>query len=184
MCGFPSPAFAVGGLGTFCFAVFGLRPALASAGKIAASGPWLLACSALVVGNSFPLIPGRLADPGCTAHYQLYSPGGLTDAIAASLALLVLAFTPFPLWQRLKAVPQWRRLGPVMMAARVICPLGFTLLSLASLTGTADGLMERILVTTCVLWITAVAITLISVYRHARVPAATSATTGSAGTSR
>ncbi|MGO8887279.1 MAG: DUF998 domain-containing protein [Streptosporangiaceae bacterium] len=163
---FPISCFAVGGLGTFCFAVFGLRPALAGAGKVAAHAPWMLACSALALGNSFPLIPCRLADPGCTVHHQLYSPGGLTDAIVASLAFLVLAFTPSPLWQRLKVVPQWRRLKPVMLAARVICPLCFILLSVSSLTGTAEGLMERILTASCVLWISALAITLIVVSRH------------------
>jgi len=60
---FPIACFAAGGLGTFGFAVFGLRPALAAAGKAAACAPWILACSALALGNSFPLIPCRLADP-------------------------------------------------------------------------------------------------------------------------
>ncbi len=119
---FPIACFAAGGLGTFGFAVFGLRPALAGAGKAAWYAPWMLACSALALGNSFPLIPCRLADPGCTAHHQLVSPGGLTDAIVASIAFLVLALTPFPLWWRLQVLPQWRHLKPVMMAARASSP--------------------------------------------------------------
>lgn len=164
---FPIACFALGGLGTFCFAVFGLRPALAGAGKVVPHAPWMLACSALALGNSFPLLPCRLGDPGCTAHHQLYSPGGLTDAIVASLAFLVLVFTPAPLWARLRVLPRWRRMGPVMTAARVACPLGFILLSLASITGTAQGLVERILATSCVLWIFALAVTLISVSRQA-----------------
>jgi hypothetical protein len=106
---FPIACFAVGGLGTFGFAVFGLRPALAGAGKAAGYAPRMLAWAALALGNSFPLIPCRLADPGCTAHHQLVSPGGLTDAIVASIAFLLLAFTPFPLWRRLKVLPQWHR---------------------------------------------------------------------------
>ena len=89
-----------GGLGTFAFVVFGLRPALAGAGSIAAYAPWMLAVSALAPGNSFPQIPCRLADPGCTANYQLQSAGGLTDAVVASTAFAVLAITPFPLWRR------------------------------------------------------------------------------------
>lgn len=159
---FPIACFAVGGLGTFGFAVFGLRPALAGAGKTAAYAPWLLACSALALGNSFPLIPCRLADPGCTARLQLASPGGLTDAIVASLAFLVLAITPIPLWQRMRLLPRWQRLGPVMAAARVICPGCFTLLGISSIAGLAEGLTERILVTSLVLWITVLAVALIA----------------------
>ena len=165
---FPIACFAAGGLGTFGFAVFGLRPALAGAGKAAWYAPWMLACSALALGNSFPLIPCRLADPGCTAHHQLVSPGGLTDAIVASIAFLVLAFTPFPLWWRLRVLPQWRHLKPVMMAARVIGPVCFLLLGISSSVGSAEGLTERILATSCVLWICVLAITLIIVSRHAR----------------
>jgi hypothetical protein len=41
-----------------------------------------------------------------------FSPGGLTDAIVASIAFLVLACTPFPLWQRLRVFPEWQRLKP------------------------------------------------------------------------
>ena len=71
---FPITCFAIGGLGTFAFATFGLRPALSAAGTTAAYAPWLLALAALALGNSFPQIPCRLADPGCSAHYQLHSP--------------------------------------------------------------------------------------------------------------
>ena len=119
---FPIACFALGGLGTFAFVVFGLRPALAGAGTVAAYVPWMLAVSALALGNSFPQVPCRLADPGCTANYQLHSAGGLTDAIVASIAFAVLTITPFPLWRRLAALPQWRRLRPVMMAAGVLGP--------------------------------------------------------------
>jgi hypothetical protein len=153
--------FAVGGVGTFCFAVFGLRPALAGAGRTAVSGPWMLALGGLAIGNSFPLIPCGLPTPGCTAHHQLYSPGGMTDAIVATAAFLVLAFTPGPLWHRMQALPQWRRLKPVMTAARIICPLCFILLGIASFTQTAEGLAERVLATSLSLWIGALAVALI-----------------------
>jgi hypothetical protein len=168
---FPIACFAVGGLGTFGFAVFGLRPALAGAGKAARYAPWMLAWAALALGNSFPLIPCRLTDPGCTAHHQLVSPGGLTDAIVASTAFLLLACTPFPLWRRLKVLPQWQPLKPVMIAARVTSPACFLLLAISSDAGTAQGLMERILATSCVLWMSALAVTLISLSRHTRSPA-------------
>ena len=163
---FPIACFAVGGLGTFGFAVFGLRPALGRAGKIAAYAPWMLAVAGLAIGNSFPLIPCQRIAAGCTAHVQLHSPGGMTDAIVATIAFAVLVATPFPLWRRLKALPEWRRLKPVMMAARVIGPICFILLVAFSNSGPA-GLAERILAATLSLWISALAITLIYNTRHA-----------------
>lgn len=163
---FPIACFAVGGLGTFGFAVFGLRPALRRAGKIAAYAPWMLAFAGLAIGNSFPLIPCRIA-AGCTAHVQLHSPGGMTDAIVATIAFLVLVVTPFPLWRRLNALPEWRRLRPVMMAARVVGPICFILLAVFSNSGPA-GLAERILAATLSLWIGALAITLIYNTCHAQ----------------
>lgn len=169
---FPIACFAVGGLGSCGFAVFGLRPALARAGQVAWYAPWMLACAALALGNSFPLIPCRLADPGCTAHHQLVSPGGLTDAIVASIAFLVLACTPFPLWRRLRVLPEWQPLKPVMMAARVAGPACFLLLAISSNADIAQGLTERALATICVLWMSALAVRLISVSRHPRPLAA------------
>ena len=168
---FPVACFAVGGIGTFCFAVFGLRPALAGAGRVVAYGPWLIALAGLAIGNSFPLIPCGPAAPGCTAHHQLYSPGGMTDAIVATAAFLVLSFTPGPLWERMRMLPQWRRLRPVMTAARIACPLCFILLSIASLTHTAQGLAERALATSLTLWIGALAVALIRVSGRAQATA-------------
>jgi Protein of unknown function (DUF998) len=165
---FPIACFAAGGIGTFCFAVFGLRPALAGAGRVTPHAPWMLALAGLAIGNSFPLIPCQLASPGCTAQHQLYSPGGITDAIVATVAFLVLAFTPAPLWARLQVLPDWQRLRPVMTAARIICPLCFLLLCAASITGTAQGLAERALATSCVLWIGVLAVTLIRVSGRTR----------------
>ncbi len=157
--------FAVGGVGTFCFAVFGLRPALA-AGRAAPHAVWMLALAGLAIGNSFPLTPCELPAPGCTAHLQLYSPGGITDVIVSTAAFLVLVFTPAQLRKRLAELPEWRPLVPVMTAARVACPLAYTLLSVAWLTGTAQGLAERALATCCVLWISLLAMTLIRVARR------------------
>ncbi len=160
---FPVLCFGIGALGTFGFAVFGLRPALAGAGKVAVFAPWMLALSALALGNSFPLIPCRLSDPGCTASVQLLSPGGLTDAIVAGLAFFVLAFTPIPLWRRMSVLPAWRRLRPVMRAARVLGPVFYVLLAVStSITSMpAVGLIERALATTCVLWIGVLAANLV-----------------------
>jgi hypothetical membrane protein len=164
---FPVACFAVGGLGTLGFAIFGLRPALARAGKRAAYAPWMLAVAGLAIGNSFPLVPCQRIAAGCTAAYVEHSPGGMTDDIVASIAFLVLVITPFPLWQRLKALPEWRKLRPVMITARVIGPVFFILLVAFSNSG-PEGLAERILAATLSLWVGALAITLVSNTRQAR----------------
>lgn len=160
---FPIACFAIGGLCTFGFVVFGLRPALAGAGKMAVHAPWMLAIAALALGNSFPLIPCRLSDPGCTAGVQLLNPGGLTDAIVAGLAFLLLAITPFPLWRRMAVLPAWHRLKPVMSAARVLGPALFLLLAVSSSMTSmpAVGLIERMLAITCTVWISVLAVNLI-----------------------
>jgi hypothetical protein len=157
--------FATGGVGTFCFAIFGLRPALA-AGRAAPHAVWMLALAGLAIGNSFPLIPCEVPAATCTAHHQLYSPGGITDAVVATAAFLVLVFTPSQLRKRLVELPEWRHLVPVMTAARVVCPVAYTVLSVASLTGTGQGLFERALATSCVLWISSLAITLVRLARR------------------
>jgi len=160
---FPIACFAVGGAGTFCFAVFGLRPALSAAGRVAAHAPWMLALAGLAIGNSFPLIPCDPPATGCTAHHQLFSAGGMTDAMVASTAFLVLAFTPGQLGKRLKIVPEWRRLARLMTAAQATCTLAYIALCITALADTAEGLAERALAISCVLWISALAIRLIYV---------------------
>jgi hypothetical protein len=69
-------------------------------------------------------------------------------------------------------LPQWQPLKPVMIAARVTGPACFLLLAISSGTDTAQGLTERILATSCVLWMSALAVRLICVSRHARPLAA------------
>ena len=100
---FPIACFAAGGLGTFGFAVFGLRPAWRGAVRIA---PWAIGLSGLALGNSFPQIPCQLSASGCTATGQLLSAGGLTDAILSGAALWLLAITPLQLARLLIPLPQ------------------------------------------------------------------------------
>jgi hypothetical protein len=160
---FPIAAFALAAVATSAFVVFGLRPALAGAGKGARFAPWMLAFSTLALGNSFPLIPCQLSDPGCTPSVQLSSPGGLTDSIVSGLAFFILVITPFPLWRRLATLPGWQRLRPVLLAATVIGPILFVLLGISSSEASmpAIGLIERALAITCTLWISALAVNLI-----------------------
>jgi hypothetical protein len=164
---FPIVCFAIGGLGSFAFLIFGLRPATAAAGRVGIRALWALALSLLALGNSFPLIPCQLSDPGCTASSQLNSVGGTTDAILATLAFLVVAATPKLLWSRLQLLPEWRSFAPVTRAAMVACPAGFLLLCASSLTNVAEGLAERLLVTICVLWLASLALHHIAITRSA-----------------
>lgn len=160
---FPIACFALAGVATFCFAVFGLRPALTKAGKPGWYAPWLLGCAAFALGNSFPMIPCQLSNPGCTAVHQLNTPGGMTDSIVSGLAFLVLVIVPFLLWRRLAVLPHWHRLRPVMMVVGVVGPILFVLLAVSSNQAAmpAIGLIERLLAMTVVLWIGALAVNLI-----------------------
>ncbi len=163
---FPLACFVVGGLGTFAFAVFGLRPALAAAGKVAAYGPWLLACSVLVLASPFPRVPCRLADPGCSLQVQLSVPGGLIEGILSGIAFLVLVLTPIPLGRRLAVLPFWHRMVPVMKVARAAGLSAYVLLCLSAWFGIGQGLMERLLTMVCVVWIAVLACGLIVLARQ------------------
>ncbi len=162
---FPIMCFAIGGLASFGFVIFGLRPATSRAGRTGSAWLWTLAVALLALGNSFPLIPCQIGDPGCTSHRQPHSIGGTTDAILATLALLVVVYTPKALWRRLRLLPEWRSFAPVAEAAMVACPIGFALLCVASLTNIAEGLAERLLVTLCVVWVASLALFQIAIAR-------------------
>ncbi len=155
---FPIACFAAGGLGTFGFAVFGLRPAWRGAVRIA---PWAIGLSGLALGNSFPQIPCQLSASGCTATGQLLSAGGLTDAILSGAALWLLAITPLQLARLLIPLPQWRDLARPLRVAGVVALAGYGLLALALLTGVWAGLVERALVAVCQLWLAVLAVNLI-----------------------
>ena len=159
------------GAGTIGFALFGLRPALAPAGATARYAPWLLATGALAYLVIWPRLPCRLADDGCTIHQHLVSTGGLTDAIGSGLLIGVLVMTPFPLWRRLRELPEWRQARPVMTAARVLGPI----LVIAAAAqgpyapGPQEGLIERALVLLTATWVGTLAVILLttnSVRRH------------------
>ena len=155
---FPIACFAAGGLGTFGFAVFGLRPAWRGAVRIA---PWAIGLSGLALGNSFPQNPCQLSASGCTATGQLLSAGGLTDAILSGAALWLLAITPLQLARLLIPLPQWRALARPLRVAGVVALAGYGLLALALLTGVWAGLVERALVAVCQLWLAVLAVNLI-----------------------
>jgi hypothetical protein len=157
---FPVLCFALGGLGTFGFAIFGLRPALAGVSSAAA---WKIGLSGLALGNSFPLIPCQLSAHACSATSQLLSAGGLTDALLSGVALWVLATTPFSLARRVASLPGWKSLKPILLVAGVVTPALYGLLAIALFTGVWQGLAERGLVGVCQLWICVLADNLIRV---------------------
>jgi hypothetical protein len=132
------------------------------------------------------LIPAhtvRAAGPRVHGPPSALQPGRDDGRHRRNCAFLVLVFTPGPLWHSMQALPQRRRLKPVMAAARIACPLSFILLSIASLTQTAEGLAERILATSLALWIGTLAIVLIGLSGRSNHP--TSQTSpGAALTSR
>jgi hypothetical protein len=103
-------------------------------------------------------------------HRVLTGPGGVTDAVMAGAALSVIAFTPSPLWQRVRLLPSWQVVKPALAPACVACPVLFALLVVSSLTGTDQGLAKRALVTSCVVWVGALAVTLLLVSRKPRPP--------------
>lgn len=150
------------GAGTIGFALLGLRPALAPAGPVARYAPWMLAVGGLAYMVIWPRLPCSLADAGCGIHQHLDSAGGLTDAIGDGPLIAVLAMTPFPLWRRLRELPQWQRVRPVMITARVIGPA----LLIAAATqgpyapGPQEGILERALALLTAAWICALAVTL------------------------
>jgi hypothetical protein len=152
------------GAGTIGFALFGLRPALAPAGPVARYAPWLLAIGALAYLVIWPRLPCRLADAGCTVHQHLASTGGLTDEIGSGLLIGVLVMTPFPLWRRLRELPEWQRARPVMTAARLLGPA----LVIAAATqgpyapGPQEGLLERALALLTATWICTLAVILLT----------------------
>jgi hypothetical protein len=152
------------GLGTICFALLGLRPALAEAGRVRAFAPWMLAAGAVSYLVVWPRIPCQLADPSCTVHYHLHSAGGLTDVLVSGVTIAVLAITPFPLWARLREVPRWRPVRPVMIAARVLGPILLILTASQGpyAPGSEEGLFERALALTAAVWISALAIRLVT----------------------
>ena len=89
----------------------------------------------------------------------------MTDAIVSrEWHFLVLVLTPFPMWRRLALLPQWRQLKPIMLVARDVGPACFLAFAISSSMHSTPGvgLIERILVTTSVLWVSALAIELIA----------------------
>jgi Protein of unknown function (DUF998) len=162
----PLVTLMLAGAGTAVFALAGLRPALAAAGRTAVYAPWFLAFSALGLGNlfSFAQIPCQ-AGVGCTLHQAMSGFGGTVDATAGSIVAVMVVVTPFPMARRMRGVAGWQRLarpsllaGAAMFACLVAMGLG---------TSPVLGLAERAGATIGAIWAAALAANLIRVSRGA-----------------
>jgi len=96
---------------------------------------------------------------------QLHSAGGMTDSIVASIAFLVLAFTPQMLWGRIRALPEWMAFKPTIMIFGVALPTSYIALSLLS-NSPIEGLVERILATAISLWLALLAAYVVRTYQQ------------------
>jgi hypothetical protein len=166
---------------TIGFAVFGLRPALASAGPTARYAPWMFAVGALAYLVIWPRLPCRLADAGCTTQQRLLSAGGLTDAVGSGVLIVVLVISPFPLWRRLRGLPGWQRTRPFLIAARVLGPVLVIATGAqgAFAPGAQEGILERALALLTAAWICSLAVALLMADAKADLPAAAHAAQGS-----
>jgi hypothetical protein len=163
----PLVTLMLAGAGTAFFALAGLRPALAAAGRVAPYAPWLLAFSALGLGNllSFAQIPCQ-AGVDCTPHQALSGFGGTVDATGGALAAVMVVVTPFPMARRMRNVAGWQQMalpsllaGAAMLACLVTMDLGAT--------GPVPGLAERAGATIGAIWAAVLAANLIRVSRAA-----------------
>lgn len=172
------------GLGTAVFALVGLRPVLAPAGRVAVSAPWFLGLSALGLGNllSFAQIPCQ-AGVGCTVHQALSGFGGTVDATGGALVAVMAAVAPFPMARRMRRVANWQWLvRPSLLAGAAM--FGCLLASRLDATTPVHGLLQRAAATTGAIWAVALAANLIRVSREAaadKPPARRLSSSASAG---
>lgn len=155
------------GIGTAFFALAGLRPALATAGRVAPYAPWFLGLSFLGLGSllSFAQIPCQ-AGVGCTLHQAMSGFGGTVDLTGGVVVALIGAVAPLPMARRMRSVAGWQRLArPSLLAGAVT----FTCLVASGLGAAApvQGLLQRAAATAGAVWAAVLAANLIRVSRGA-----------------
>jgi hypothetical protein len=165
----PLGTLMLAGVGTAVFALAGLRPALAAAGRVAVYAPWFLGLSALRLGNllSFAQIPCQ-AGVNCTLHQAMSGFGGTVDATGGVIVALMAAVAPFPTARRMRNVPGWQHLGrPSLLAGAAT----FACLVASGLGPTAPvhGLLQRAAATIGATWAAVLAANLIRVSRGTAV---------------
>jgi len=160
------------GIGTVLFALFGLRPALHSAGWVATVGVILLALSILGLGEVLTAVEQeacRAADPGCTPAAQIANFGGALDMWLSTIGLLLLVAAGFFLAEAMRKSPGW---APLAWPTRVVTIFMILLiLATGALEGVGlGGLFERLLALTAAGGVAALAVVLLR--RTSRVQSA------------
>jgi hypothetical protein len=165
----PITALMVAGAGTGVFALAGLRPALRAAGRTGAYAPWMLALSALALGNllSFLQIPCQ-SGVACSSHQAMSTFGGIQDVVGGVIVVLLLAVTPFPMARRMSAVSGWERLARPSLLVGVVLLGCYVSMGLGATTA-VHGLLERVIATVGAGWTAVLAANLIRVGRSAEL---------------
>jgi hypothetical protein len=155
------------GIGTGFFALGGLRPALAPAGRVAPYAPWFLGLSFLGLGSllSFAQIPCQ-AGVGCTLHQAMSGFGGTVDLTGGAAVALIGAVAPFPMARRMRSVAGWQRLARPSLLAGVVT-LTCLVASGLGAAAPAQGLLQRAAATAAAIWAAVLAANLIRVSRAA-----------------
>jgi uncharacterized protein DUF998 len=155
------------GSGTAFFALAGLRPALAPAGRVASYAPWFLGLSFLGLGSllSFAQIPCQ-AGVDCTLHQAMSGFGGTVDLTGGAAVALIGAVAPLPMARRMRNVAGWQRLAQPSLLAGVVT---FTCLVASGLGAAApvQGLLQRAAATAAAIWAAVLAANLIRLSRGA-----------------
>lgn len=135
------------GAATILFALFSVRPALRSGGRLALVGSLLLALSVAGLGNL--LSPAErmacsISDPGCTTTIQLSNSGGKTDSIVSTAGAVLLVLAGFLLSAAMRHIPSWQAwVRPVRWTSILLLALLVTT-ALTGGTSGQGGLFERL----------------------------------------
>jgi hypothetical protein len=147
---------ALAGVGSIAFVLFGLRPALANAGRSGRSGPWLVALSGIqdLTDAIFRLVC-RAAD-GCDQVQAATSWHAQAHNAIGFACVLVVIVTPFILARRFKQLPEWHRFVVPSVLLSIVFIIGLIAV-LAPQTAAYQGLNQRAIAFLRALWGIAVA---------------------------
>jgi hypothetical protein len=141
------------------FALFGLRPALAEAGRRGWTGPWLAALSAVQDLSDGAFRPDCRAADGCTQAQATASWEGQVHAGVGLICILLLVISPFVLARRFRRLPDWRDLAGPSVAVGILLVIGVLGVAAAG-TAPIHGLIQRVVATLGAAWGIALAVRL------------------------
>jgi hypothetical protein len=133
---------ALAGAALIGFALWGLRPALAGAGRAGRTGVWLAALSAIQgISDAVFRSDCRAAD-GCTQAQTAVSWHGQLHAAIGFASIIVLVLTPFVLARRFRRLPEWRDLAAPSVVVGAVLVAGLFAVA-APQTAAVHGLIQR-----------------------------------------